>query len=246
MRKYYVDTHCHLDLMPGIQNQVDFEDSQLIKTITVTNTPAFFEPNESLFRSSKNIRVAIGLHPELCLQYNAQLPDLLKQLHSTRYIGEIGIDGSSRFKNSYDAQREVFETIANEVSLIGGKIITVHSRGAASDVIEILNKHKVYLNNKVILHWYTGDKASLIKAAEMGLYFSTNHKMVSTKKGIEIVKAIPKELLLTETDAPFTFDTSIQSRTASLKFTCAQISNILGIIDAQELVYENFRRLLMP
>lgn len=61
MTNYYIDAHCHLDLFDNIQSQVEFEDSQSIKTITVTNAPSFFKPNTVLFEKSKNIRVGLGL-----------------------------------------------------------------------------------------------------------------------------------------------------------------------------------------
>lgn len=41
---YYVDTHCHLDLIKDIKQTIDREDGDLIKTITVTNTPALLSP----------------------------------------------------------------------------------------------------------------------------------------------------------------------------------------------------------
>ena len=43
--------------------------------------------------------------------------------------------------------------------------------------------------------------------------------MVNSKKGKEIIMSIPSDLLLTETDAPFTFDNNIKSRLESLKAT---------------------------
>lgn len=246
MTDYYIDTHCHLDLINNIQSRVATEDGWPIKTITVTNAPSFFGPNAMLFEKSKNIRVALGLHPELGSQFQSQLGYFLEQLQNTRYVGEIGLDGSTRFKNSFLLQKQIFEQILKDVSKSGDKILTVHSRNAARETIELLKRIKVNNNNKIILHWYTGDKSSLMEAVELGVYFSVNHKMLQSTKGVEISKNIPQHLLLTETDAPFTFDSEIETRLASLEMTCSILSKEFKFEKQQlrNLIYQNFKNLL--
>ena len=246
MTTYYIDAHCHLDLMANIQNKVLLEDSLPIKTVSVTNAPSFFKPNVALFQNSKNIRVALGLHPELSSQYGHQFVDLKTQLNATRYIGEIGLDGSARFKDSFTLQKQIFENILKELSLYNGKVLTIHTRNAAKETIDLLKNNRTYDNNKIILHWYSGDKNSLKEAIEIGCYFSINHKMLQSAKGVEIAKHIPKHLLLTETDAPFTFDSNIKTRIASLRLACELLSNNIGMKpnDLQILIYQNFKEML--
>lgn len=243
---HYVDTHCHLDLFDNVKTQVLFEDNLPIKTITVTNAPSFFRPNISLFENAKNIRVALGLHPELALQFRNQLSDFSQQLDNSKYVGEIGLDGSTRFKDSFIIQKNVFENILIEISKSEGKVLTIHSRNAANETINLLKRYKTNLNNKVILHWYSGDKSSLRLGIEMGFYFSVNHKMLQSAKGIEIARNIPDHLLLTETDAPFTFNELINTRIASLKSTCQHLSATLkiGNDEVVHLIYQNFKDLL--
>jgi len=223
------------------------EDSSPIKTITVTNAPGFFEPNNQLFAGCKNIRVGVGLHPELAGQFEQQLVDFPKHLNHTKYVGEIGLDGSARFKNTYDIQYDIFRNILSFLSTRGEKIVTVHSRNAARDVIALLHEYRSVTNNKIILHWYTGDKSSLVRAADMGIYFSVNHKMLQSNNGLEILKTIPRKLLLTETDAPFTFDANIKSRLVSLQYTHKLISKTLKLDENEVcgMVYDNFKSLLL-
>jgi TatD DNase family protein len=246
MTEYYIDTHCHLDLINNIQNRVAIEDGSPIKTITVTNAPSFFGPNVALFENSKNIRVALGLHPELGKQFQNQLNDFLNQLQNTRYVGEVGLDGSSRFKNSFALQKQIFEQILKGVSSFGNKILTIHSRNAARETVDLLKRINVSSNNKIILHWYTGDKSSLMQALKLGVYISVNHQMLQSVKGIEIMRNIPRHLLLTETDAPFTFDSVVKTRLASLELTCSILSKELKCEkkQVQNLIYQNFKNLL--
>lgn len=243
---YYIDTHCHLDLFHDIQNNVAKEDKYPIKTITVTNSPSFFKPNNELFEKCANIRVAVGLHPELAQQFKQQLVDFPEHLNNTKYVGEVGLDGSVRFKKSYSIQREIFRNVLSHLSTQSEKIVTLHSRGAAADVIDMLYDYKSVDNNKIILHWYSGDKSSLIRAVDMGIYFSVNHKMLQSKSGLEILKTIPQKLLLTETDAPFTFDTTIKNRLDSLKTTHRLVAETFQIdeIAVQDMIYNNFKKML--
>lgn len=247
MNPYYIDTHCHLDLIQDIQNNVAKEDSFPIKTITVTNAPSFFKPNNQLFANCNNIRVGIGLHPELAGQFKQQLVDFPEHLDHTKYVGEIGMDGSARFKNTYDIQHDIFRNILGFLSTNGEKIVTIHTRSAARDVIDLLHDYRSVKNNKIILHWYTGDKSSLIRAADMGIYFSVNHKMLQSSNGLEKLKKIPRKLLLTETDAPFTFDANIKSRMASIQYTHKLIAKALKLEENEVcgMVYDNFKSLLL-
>ena len=108
---YLIDTHCHLDLFKGIQHSVSQENDLPIKTISVTNSPAFFEPNLKLFSESKNIKIALGLHPELVKRSHNEIGLFEKHISYTKYIGEIGLDGSKEFSDTYELQTKTLNTI---------------------------------------------------------------------------------------------------------------------------------------
>lgn len=224
---YYVDAHCHLDLIRNIQSTVSIENLQPIKSITVTNAPFIYQPCKSLFGRASNIRVALGMHPELIPQYAGQLDQFQGWLSDTKYIGEIGMDGPSRFKESYALQKKVFVEILTLCRKANKKILTIHSRNAVSDIIAMLNENLSGAQCQVILHWYSGSLIELNRAVQLGFYFSINHKMVITDKGKQLIKAIPNHLLLTETDAPFTFDDKITNRLQSLEQTIKGIAAII-------------------
>ncbi len=243
---FYVDSHCHLDLFKDIQNNVFLEDMQPIKTITVTNAPSFFKPNADLFRAAKNIRVGIGLHPELASQFGDQIAGFRESLFLSKYVGEIGLDGSTRFVESFASQERIFEAILVAVSETEGKILSIHSRNASKQTVALLEKYLPANHNRAILHWYTGDKESMKKAVDIGCFFSFNHKMMQTPKGVEILKFLPLDRILTETDAPFTFDNIFKTRLKSLKFSVDAIATTLNRSsgEVRALIFENFRSLL--
>jgi TatD DNase family protein len=243
---YYIDAHCHVDLLKDIQQTWKNEDSLPIKTISVTNAPFIYEPCKTLFADSKNLRVALGLHPELVNQYGSQLSLFEKLIGATKYIGEVGLDGSPRFSKSFEYQKNVFVEILRLCKESDKKVLTIHSRNAASEVIELLKKHLGKSDCRVIFHWYSGNQMDLKVAIQNGYYFSVNHKMVGSEKGKHIVKSIPNHLLLTETDAPFTFDNTIMSRMESLRTTIDGISLIMNedVLATQDSIYNNFKTLL--
>lgn len=244
--EWIIDTHCHLDLMPDIQNRYSEEDTLPIKTISVTNAPSIFEHNQRLFENTKNIRLALGMHPELVSEFSKELALFKSLLYQTKYVGEIGIDGSDRFKSTFALQVEVFTEIIKSCSDAGNKIITVHTRKAETEVINILKRTlKKNQNCKVIFHWFTGNVEALKNAIMEGFYLSVNHKMLSTQKGRELVKYIPVAKLLTESDAPFTLDRNL-SRMGSLNKSIEELSLVLGSSpnEMKQIIYNNFRTLL--
>ena len=78
---------------------------------------------------------------------------------------------------------------------------------------------------------YSGPLSLIPKIVEHGYYFSVNEKMTKTNSGIEIIKRIPRNLILTETDAPF-------NKVCSISNTLTNIG--LG----ESVIYDNFSRLI--
>lgn len=246
MTRPLIDTHCHLDLFPDIARDPLQEDTDGIKTISVTNAPYLYEHNATLFANAKHIRIAVGLHPELAMQFSEQVGLFEATLGASRYVGEIGLDGSPRFAKTFDMQKEVFVKLLEAIRKAGSKIITVHTRNAATETIALLKQYLRGTGCKVILHWYTGDAADLKAAVGHGYYFSINHKMISTDKGKQLIRLIPKQQILTETDAPFTLDGIIKTRKQSLEATVRGLAALFSMTEdaVRELVYGNFQAVL--
>lgn len=242
----YIDTHCHLDLFENIHLDPQKENRSDIKTISVTNLPSFYQANLKLFKECENIRVALGFHPELVKDYHSQFGLFEELIKTTRYIGEIGLDGSKDFKSTYELQVDIFLKILRICKREGNKVLSIHSRNASSDVVNNLISILDSSSCKVILHWYTGELKDLEKAVDAGFYFSVNHKMVKSKNGISIIESLPRNLILTETDAPFTLFNSNYSRIDSIKNTINSLALIwkMSCDDCAKIVYNNFKNSL--
>lgn len=198
-----VDAHCHLDLYPNFQNLFEECDRQSIYTLTVTTTPKAWPRNRDLAAKSKCVRAALGLHPQLVSERAEELKLWEMYLPEARYIGEVGLDAGPRFYRSLDLQKKVFERVLKLCAQAGNKILTVHSTRAASAVISMLEKHLPKERGQVVLHWFTGSISEAKRALELGCYFSINAEMLKNARYDGLIKVIPLERLLTETDGPF-------------------------------------------
>ena len=196
----YVDTHCHVDLYPAPGEIVDECERSGIYTIAVTNAPSLFANSYGLTSSTRFVRAAVGLHPQLVRSHGHELEKMWPLLAQTRYVGEIGLDYAEPNKQDHARQRAIFAAILEHCSAAKNKIVTIHSRRAARDVIEIAGGK---FPGTLILHWFSGTLHELEQGLASGFLFSVNSAMLRSKKGVEIIRRIPRDRILTETDGPF-------------------------------------------
>jgi TatD DNase family protein len=218
---------------------IEYIEESRSYTIVVTNIPELYKKYTKDYTGYHYIRFALGLHPKLVSQYN-QLSLFHKEVKASRYIGEVGLDFTSGIDRK---QIEVFKEIVKSCQQYNGKIISVHSRRAANEVMNIIGNSN---GNGIILHWFSGSMKELERAINMGFYFSINTNMLTSKRGVEIVKSIPSDKLLIESDAPFTNATKNSYELSFINIIVAKTAEVLNK-PAQEIrkIYsENFVRLL--
>ena len=240
----YVDTHCHCDLYPNPLELIRQINDKNIYTLAMTNTPSVFSMTTSMLPKNGTIRPAIGLHPQLSAERKSEMSIFKKEIESTKYVGEVGLDYSYEFRFTREIQLSVFKEILKLCSESGGKIISVHSRGAVKDIIEVIESVKN--NNKIILHWFSGTKKQLFKAIDIGCYFSINMAMVNSQKGQEITTQIPRHRLLTESDGPFIQIDDHPASPLDITKIIKKLSELyrLNWEDLGQLVWNNFKKIL--
>ncbi|MCJ1697591.1 TatD family hydrolase [Rathayibacter caricis] len=148
-------------------------------------------------RSRTDLRTlwGIGVHPGLVRAQKAFTAERFRQLlQDTPLVGEVGLDGSSRVP--IELQTATFRQVL-EVLQRHPRVVSVHSSGAHLRVLRELHRTPV---EGVILHWWTGGAELTEEAVRLGCYFSLPPAMMSSE---EMVRAIPPNRLLTETDHPY-------------------------------------------
>ncbi len=231
------DLHCHVDLHPNPPKLIRECEERRIKVFAVTTTPKAWPKNREWTNSSKYVHTGVGLHPELVGERFAEIDLLEEKIADTRLVGEIGLDGSPKYLDTYSRQKEVFKRALISAQKHGGRVITIHSRRAAGDVIEAIENHTDPSRVLCIMHWFSGSLVELRRAAELGCYFSVNAAMLRNVGGIKLVQSIPRDRLLTETDSPFTSVNGKKSVPWNTIDTCDQLARLLD--ESKQAIEEN-------
>ena len=225
----WVDFHCHLDLYPDLRAIAAETEQTAIHTLAVTTVPRAWLHEREILAGLKFVRLALGLHPELAAEHAAEISLWERHIGETRYVGEVGLDGRPRSRNSLPQQRAIFQRILAVSAEHGGKVLTVHSAGAAGAAVKMIVDHFPPDRGRVVLHWFTGSRATMTIAANHGCYFSVNGAMLKSESGRRLLTTIPRDRLLTETDGPFTQQSGRPARPSDIPQIVAQLAQFLGM-----------------
>ncbi len=205
-----VDTHSHLDF-PDYKNDLDevlgrAAESGVIRVIVPGTSAASSEKAVKLAAAYPGVFSAAGIHPHEADKVGdndiARIRDLAVNSDKIVAIGEIGLDyfkGYSKKEN----QRKLFRrllSIANELELPA----ILHNRDADGDFLEILSE--VMPQAKGVMHCYSSKPpAFLEEMLSRGMYisFAGNITFEKAEELRKIVKRVPPERLLLETDSPY-------------------------------------------
>jgi TatD DNase family protein len=239
-----IDFHSHIDLYPEPNKVVTEIERRKMYVLSVTTTPSAWTGTYSIAKHYPRIKTALGLHPQLAHERISELPLFDTFINETDYVGEVGLDGSPEFAKHKISQLVVLKHILKSCSNSGGKIISLHSRRAASDVIDILDEHPDA--GIPIFHWFTGGKGELKRAIQRNAWFSIGPAMLKSKRSIEMVKCIPKDRILTESDGPFAKVSGKPLMPWDVESAVIGLSRIWDMTpsNAQEILYSNFRALI--
>lgn len=196
-----MDLHCHVDLYPDHDKVLSDIERSGYYVLSVTTVPSAFKGTAALTRKLNNCRTALGLHPQLAHQRHNELSlfDLL--CDETRYIGEIGLDGSKGYAEHMAVQQVVFEHILNKCCEFNDKILTIHSLNAVDKVLDLLSIYPEA--GTPILHWFLATKKQVDRAVELGCYFSVGPAMLNSARAKKVISWLPQGRVLLETDGPF-------------------------------------------
>lgn len=201
MNSPIVDMHCHLDLYSDPREQVKRIAQRGSYVLSVTTTPKAWRRTSDLANGAPRIKTALGLHPQLAKERKSELKLFDQLLLETRYVGEVGLDGGPDCRSFWKDQVKVFDHVLSACAAVGGRILTIHSRAAASEVLDALERHPGY--GVAVLHWFSGTQRELARATDMGCWFSVGAAMLRSKRGIDLAAKMPTGRILTETDGPF-------------------------------------------
>jgi TatD DNase family protein len=169
--------------------------------LTISNSMDLpsYERNLAIAGACDLVLPIFGVHPWNAPQYADRLDDLRTAVERSPMIGEIGLDHHFvEDASQYPAQRRVFEFFL-EAAIDQGKIVTLHTKGAERDVLELLERYEI---RRAIVHWYSGPLDVFRELAARGAYFTVGVELLYSAHIQAIAREIPSARLLTETDNP--------------------------------------------
>lgn len=134
----------------------------------------------------------------------------LKEIASSKEvvaIGECGLDYFRLSPEDNETKEMQKEGFLAQLHLSGElkKPLMIHCRSAFGDLIDILEKHKDYLNSPFpgVIHFFSGNLEEAKKLLDLGFVFTFGGVTTFSKDYDEVIKFIPAESILPETDAPY-------------------------------------------
>lgn len=239
-----IDFHCHLDLYPDPAATARKAVEDGVYILSVTTTPSAFAGTSALAPKGGRIRTALGLHPELAASRQHELRLFHELLPTAEYVGEVGLDGSKPHRDTLTAQAEVLHEILDACAAAGGRIISLHSRGAVEMLLEMLAFEP--LAGTFVLHWFSAKPAIIERAASLGCWFSVGSAMIASRSGRDAVDAMPFDRLLPETDGPFGMADGVPLAPGGGGSVYSDLARLKGMSSqsVERLMTRNFQRLV--
>lgn len=203
-----IDAHCHLTFRNFESNRDEIvEDCKISMDAIIDSAPSIEDSVKSIKLSEKHPNFAfscIGLHPDeipklSARQIDGQIEFIKSNSEKIVAVGEVGID-NFHVKSESDRKKcsEVFMQfieLAKEID----KPLVIHAREDHGESVKILEDNDA---EKVILHCF-GSPNSVANVINNQWFASIPTLIMRSNKHRRLVKEIPLDLILTETDSPF-------------------------------------------
>lgn len=200
-----IDTHCHLDMLDEDRDGVirRAQDAGIEAILTVSSDLESNTTNIAISEQYDCVYASVGMHPHDARDFTEDT--FIKIAGWSKHekvvaIGETGLD--YHYDHSpRETQKDVFKkhlSLARETRLP----VIVHNREADEDTLEILQASGV---RRGVLHCFSGSRDTAERAMDLGFFISVAGPVTfsNARRLREVVKGIPDDFLLVETDAPF-------------------------------------------
>lgn len=251
----FVDSHCHLDRLELEKLGMDLpavlqaaKAQQVEHMLCVSVSLAEFPAMAALVQNYPQVSVSCGEHP--LHQTDVLDVALLQQLAADPKVVAVGETGLDYFysPDTKQLQQEAFIShieVANQLN----KPLIVHTRDAKADTLAILRQYQAQRCGGV-LHCFTEDWETAKAALDLGFYISFSGIMTFKNADPlrEVVKQVPLDRLLIETDSPYLAPVPYRGKTnqpAYVSAVAAAVADIKGVSIEQlaKLTSENFYQL---
>ncbi len=250
-----VDSHCHLDYpdfaeeLPAVLERA--KAAGVGHMVTICTRLSKFDGVKAVAQAHDNIYCSVGIHPhDAGKEPRTTVQELVELTNHPKVvgIGETGLD--FYYDNSpRDDQEESFR-IHIGASRETGLPLIVHTRDADDKTIEILDEEQEKGAFPGLIHCFSVGRGVAEAAIEHGMYISLSG-ILTFKNSVElrdIVKDLPLDRLLVETDSPFLAPVPQRGKRNEPSFvrhTAEFAADLLGIsfAELEQATTDNFFRL---
>lgn len=244
-----IDSHCHL-CQPDYSKDLNYviekcKKAGLKAVITSCAHPNDFDRTLEITNKYKNyVFATAGIHPEYIREFSdKEIDDFIDVLRENKdkivAIGEVGLDYNwIKEEDMRLRQRELFIKMINLAKELN-KPLVIHSREALEETLEILNNHNA---SDVMLHMWGGHNL-MDKVNALGYYISMNSIIMRSKSYRKVVKKIPLDHLMLETDSPwmavkkdedgYVINPKARNDPTTIKIVAEKIAELKGISDKE-------------
>ena len=245
-----VDSHCHLDFAKEEERAGIIARARRagVRTLlTISTKLVEFPTVRAIAESDPDIWCSVGVHPHEAEVEPAPADALIQLAQHPKAvgIGETGLD--FYYEHSpRERQAQVFRTHLVAARETGLPII-VHTRDADPETIAILEEEKPQAG---VIHCFSTGRELAERAVALGFYISISG--IATFKNAQalrdIIRDLPLERLLVETDAPYLAPVPMRGKTNEPAFvvhTAALVAQLKGVTQEElaRITSENFFKL---
>jgi len=203
-----------------------------VTTIVVTGT-SVPESTSALKFAGEHSEVysTAGVHPHHARECDpSTIPALriLAQQARVVAVGECGLDFNRNYSPHPDQEKWFVAQL--ELGLQLGKPLFLHSRDAHPRFAQILKTHRV---RNAVAHCFTGEREELEAYLDLGLYIGVTGWICDERRGkhlLELVREIPRDRLLLETDAPYLTPRDLKPQPKARRNEPAYLPHILRAV----------------
>jgi len=202
-----IDTHCHLDFPEfDCDREAVIERAREQGVNCIVNIGSSIEGSRrsvELSRKYDSVYAVVGIHPHEADNISEEAENIIRNLAKEDKVVAIGEIGLDYFKHYSKPQNQLplflsLLKVAQELSLP----LVIHTRQAQKDTLSIL---KEAMPVKAVIHCFSGDLDFLNECLDLGFLISftcnVTYKKADTLR--QVLKSVPLDKLLLETDAPY-------------------------------------------
>ncbi len=198
-----IDSHCHLDFLK--EREIEKAISVGVNGFVIPGIKGYSYIANKLSEKYKEVYYAVGVHPLYIKEAPKSVFETILEVASENpnciAIGEIGLDF---FEKGVDRELQAFYFEKQlEIARKTKKPVIIHLRKGFKEFLDITSNYK---DLTYIMHMFSGklDFAKALLKRFDKVYFSFGAPAIrsNAKKSVEVLKGIPEETVLVETDSP--------------------------------------------